>query len=248
MIFLSNNTSTKHLGMIVMAVAALCLSACAQGKPELGTAGGTLMVAETLPEPVTRDGAGAPVAFRLGADDLLSINVFGNEDASVPRSRIDKSGRLSVPVAGVVTAAGLTLEELEEAIETRLRANYFRNPQVSVNLLEVESAKITVDGQVIRPGIYPALPEMTLMQAIASAQGTSETARLNEVVIFRSVDGQKFAALYDLKAVRSGNYADPKIFANDIILVGDSSARRIFRDIVQVIPLLTTPLIIALQR
>ena len=239
--------SAKALRVFALGPAVLMLAACAGGTPKLGTAGGTLVVAEALPEPQLLDRAGDRTAFKLGPDDLLAIQVFGSEETSVPRLRIDKSGRMSVPVAGVINAAGLTLEDLETAIEARLRANYFRNPQVSANLLEVESARVTVEGQVIRPGVYPALPDMTLMQAVASAQGTTETARLNEVVIFRTVEGKRYAALYDLRAVRRGNYEDPRIFANDIITIGDSSARRLFRDIISVIPLLTTPLIVALQ-
>jgi polysaccharide biosynthesis/export protein len=66
-------------------------------------------------------------------------------------------------------------------------------------------------------------------------------------VIFRTVEGKQLAALYNLKAIRRGNYDDPEVFANDVVVVGDSSARRLFRDILQVVPLLTTPIIVALQ-
>jgi polysaccharide export outer membrane protein len=230
-----------------VSAAALLLSACTQGAPEIGTAGGTMVVAEALPEPAQTGPGGGRIAFKLGADDLVAIKVFGSEEASVPRLRIDKSGRLSVPIAGVIDASGLSLEELEAEIERRLRANFFRQPQVSVNLLEIESARVTVDGQVMQPGVYPAIPDMTLLQAVASARGTTESARLNEVVIFRTVEGRRYAALYDLREIRRGNYADPRIYANDIITIGDSSARRLFRDFISVIPLLTTPLIVAFQ-
>ena len=56
------------------------------------------------------------------------------------------------------------------------------------------------------------------------------------------------AALYNLGGIRRGLYADPKIYANDVIVVGDSKARRLFQQILQTAPLLTTPLVIALQR
>ena len=146
-----------------------------------------------------------------------------------------------------MTAGGLSIAELEAEIERRLRAKYFRDPQVSVSLLEIESAKVTVDGQVMKPGVYPVMPNMTLMQSVASAAGVTETARLNEVVIFRTVAGTRYAALYDLRAIRRGNYEDPRVFADDIVLIGDSSARRLFRDFIQIIPLLTTPIIVAFQ-
>jgi polysaccharide export outer membrane protein len=122
-----------------------------------------------------------------------------------------------------------------------------RDPQVTVNLKETVSQVITVDGQVKRPGLYPVIGKMTLMRAVATAEGTAEFAKLEDVVIFRTVKGQQLAALYDLKAIRRGNYGDPEVFANDVIVVGDSQARRLFRDALQIVPLLTTPLIIALQ-
>jgi polysaccharide biosynthesis/export protein len=248
MTLLLDMTPMKKTLMIGTLLISLVLSACASGKRELGTAGGTLSVADRLPEPVTRNESGEPLAFQLGADDLVAVKVFGSEEASVERVRIDRSGRLSVPIAGVVNATGLTLDELESLIEMRLRERFFRNPDVSINLLEIESAKITIDGQVAKPGLYPAVANMTLMQAVASAEGTKETADLNEVVIFRTVDNQKYAALYDLRAIRRGNYEDPKVFANDVVSVGDSASKRLFRDILQVVPLLTTPLILLLQQ
>jgi polysaccharide biosynthesis/export protein len=229
-------------------LAVLALGACAGSPPELGNAGGKLVVAPSLPEPDQLTADGEAGAFRLGADDLLAVKVFGHEDASVERVRVDKSGRVSLPIAGVIEAGGMTLAELNSEIETRLKRSFFRNPLVSVNLLEVESAKVTVDGQVTRPGVYPAFPNMTLMQAVASAQGATQTARLNEVVIFRTNKGQRYAALYDLRAIRRGNYEDPRVFADDIVLVGDSSARRLFQDFIAIIPLLTTPLIVAFQK
>lgn len=243
----SRRNPGRVIRLVAMGAIALSVAGCSGGTPELGSAGGTVVVAAALPEPVGPTDASGISAFRLGADDVLSINVYGNEDASVPRLRIDKSGRMSVPVIGVINASGMTLAQLENAIEERLRANFFRNPQVSVNLLDVESARVTVEGQVARPGVYPALPDMTLLQAIASAQGTTPTARLNEVVLFRTVEGKRYAALYDLKAVRRGNYEDPRVFANDIITIGDSSARRLFQDVIALIPLVTTPLVVALQ-
>jgi polysaccharide biosynthesis/export protein len=129
----------------------------------------------------------------------------------------------------------------------RLAGNYVRDPQVTVNLEETVSQVVTVDGQVTRPGLYPVIGRMTLMRAVANAGGTAEFARLDDVVVFRTVAGQRYAALYNLRAIRRGVYADPEIFANDIVVVGDSQARRIFRDILQAAPLITTPIIALVQ-
>ena len=128
-------------------------------------------------------------------------------------------------------------------IEAGLRGRYVRNPQVTVNLKETVSQVFTVDGEVREPGLYPVIGKMTLMRAVATAKGSTEFAKLSQVVVFRKVGGQSMAALFDLKAIRNGQYDDPEIFASDVVIVGNSQARRIFRDVLQASPLITTPLI-----
>jgi polysaccharide export outer membrane protein len=152
-----------------------------------------------------------------------------------------------LPLAGNVDAAGLTPDELAQAIAQRLRT-YVKSPQVTVNLEDTTSQVYTVDGQVGQPGSYPALGNITLMRAVANAKGVGEFARLDDVVIFRSVNGKKMAALYNLTAIRRGLYPDPKVYANDIVVVGDSKARRMFQQFSQLFPLLTTPLVVGVER
>ena len=200
-----------------------------------------------LPPPERADLFEFNRAYLIGPFDKLTIDVFGIEELSEKEVQTDAGGRISFPLAGIVEAAGKTPAEVEDVIEERLRGRFVRDPQVTVNLKETVSQVITVDGQVKEPGLYPVIGRMTLMRAVATAKGTAEFAKLNDVVIFRTVKGQKLAALYDLKAIRKGMYDDPEVFANDVVVVGDSTARRLFKDALQVLPLLTTPLIIALQ-
>jgi polysaccharide export outer membrane protein len=205
------------------------------------------MQGSELPAPDRTDLLSESRPYLIGPFDKLMIDVFGIEELSQKEVQTDASGRISFPLAGVIEAAGKTPAEIEDEIEARLRSRYVRDPQVTVNLKETVSQVITVDGQVKKPGLYPVIGKMTLMRAVATAEGTAEFAKLDDVVIFRTVNGQQLAALYNLKAIRRGNYSDPEVFANDVVVVGDSQARRLFRDAMQVVPLLTTPLIIALQ-
>jgi polysaccharide biosynthesis/export protein len=172
--------------------------------------------------------------------DLIELNR--------PYLQTDAGGRISFPLAGIVEAAGRTPGELEQILAERLRGRFVRNPQVTVNLKETVSQVITVDGQVKEPGLYPVIGRMTLMRAVATAKGTADFAKLDDVVVFRTVKSQKMVALYNLKAIRRGYYDDPEVFANDVVVVGDSSARRIFEKALQVVPLLSTPLIYILTR
>lgn len=222
------------------------LPAC--GQTVLGGSPDVTVVSSTgLPEPTRVDLLSSNRPYLIGPFDKLKIDVFGIEDLS-KEVQIDASGRLSFPLIGVVEASGLTPGELADALEKRLQGRYVRNPQVTVNLEETVSQVITVDGQVDEPGLYPVIGRMTLMRAVATAGGTSEFAKLNDVVIFRSVNGEQLAGLYNLKAIRRGAYSDPEVFANDVIVVGDSQARRLFRDLIQASPLITTPLIILFRQ
>ena len=205
------------------------------------------MQGSELPAPDRADLLSESRPYLIGPFDKLMIDVFGIEELSKKEVQTDASGRISFPLAGVIEAAGRTPAEIEDEIETRLRSRYVRDPQVTVNLQETVSQVITVDGQVKKPGLYPVIGKMTLMRAVATAEGTAEFAKLDDVVIFRTVNGQQLAALYNLKAIRRGNYSDPEVFANDVVVVGDSQARRLFRDALQLLPVLTTPLVIALQ-
>ena len=118
---------------------------------------------------------------------------------------------------------------------------------MTINIKSSVSQVVTIDGQVTEPGLYPVTNQMTLLRAIASAKGLSEFARADDIVILRTVNGQKMAGLYNVGAIRRGTYDDPLIYANDVIVVGDSPQRRLFRDVVSLAPLLAAPLIAVLQ-
>ena len=235
----------KKLVALVFALASL--GGCV-GSGRIGGASNVQVLSGTeLPAPDRSDLLADSRPYLIGPFDKLKIDVFGIDELSKKEVQTDASGRISFPLAGVIEAAGRTPGEIEEELESRLRNRYVRDPQVTVNLSETVSQVITVDGQVREPGLFPVVGRMTLMRAVATAKGTSEFAKLDDVVIFRTVKGQDFAALYNLQAIRRGSYEDPEVFANDIVIVGDSKARRLFKDALQLVPLLTTPLVIALQ-
>lgn len=200
-----------------------------------------------LPVPDRADVVGEDRPYLIGPFDKLIIDVFGIEELAAREVQTDASGRISFPLAGVVEAAGRTPAEVEQILEQRLRAAFVRNPQVTVNLKETVSQVVTVDGEVKEPGLYPVVGRMTLMRAVATAKGVTEYGKLDDVVIFRTVKGQKMAGLYNLKAIRRGTYDDPEVFANDVVVVGDSNGRRLFKDGLQVLPALLTPLIYILS-
>lgn len=231
--------------VIAFLVACFALSGCATSRiqPDGSV---TQLSATTLPIP-TRTYAGIDRPYYIGPLDQLSISVVGIQELDQNDIQVDTSGRITFPLVGAVEASGKTPVEVAGLIERGLRARYVRDPHVTVNVKNTVSQVVTVDGQVREPGMYPVVGRMTLLRAIAVAKGTTEFAKLDDVVVLRTVDGRNYAALYNLTALRKGAYADPDIYTGDVVVVGDSKARRLFRDILSIVPLLTTPIIVALQ-
>lgn len=243
------------MSLRVLAAALCCLAAgcsvaplgpvqSADGQPSSRV---QVMDATALPPPSQTDLAGPSRAYLIGPFDTLTVDVYGIEELSRRDVRADAAGQIAFPLAGTIDANGKTPAQLASEIQQRLRERHIRDPQVTVNLKDTVSRVITVDGQVREPGLYPVVGRMTLMRAVATAHGLTEHARQTDVVVFRTVGGQRMAALYNLRSIRRGIYDDPEVFANDVVVVGDSPARRLFRDAIQILPLLSTPLIIALQ-
>jgi polysaccharide biosynthesis/export protein len=201
---------------------------------------------KALPSPNREDLTAPDRPSLIGPYDRVAIDVF-NVPELTREVQVDASGRISLPLIGSVDAGGKTADELAREVTQLLGDKYVRNPFVTINLLGSVSQVVTVDGEVNEPGLYPVSNQMTLMRAIASAKGTTDVAKLQEVVILRTVNGQRMAGLYNLTAIRNGAYADPIIYANDVIVVGDSPTRRLFKNLIALSPLLSAPIVAVLQ-
>jgi polysaccharide biosynthesis/export protein len=213
---------------------------CAGSPPPVSSARLTVVSdSQGLPAPNRDDLTAADRPALIGPLDTIQVEVFNVSELS-REMQVDASGRIAMPLVGTVEASGKTAEELAAAIEDALRGRY-------VNIKSSVSQVVTVDGQVVEPGLYPVTNQMTLMRVIASAKGLSEFARQDDVVILRTVNDQKMAGLYNIGAIRRGAYDDPPIYANDVVVVGDSPQRRLFRDLVSLAPVLAAPLIAVFQ-
>lgn len=177
--------------------------------------------------------------YRIGPGDELNVRVFQVADLSFDKIKVDTSGDLQMPLIGAVRAAGLTPEELSADIAGRLSSQYLRNPQVTVTINEAASQKITVDGAVTKPGVYTMRGSTSLLQAVAMAEGPSRIADLSKVAVFRTINGQRSVALFDLQAIRQGRMDDPRVLGEDIIVVDTSQTSVIMREIVGALPALS---------
>lgn len=228
--------------IIAVTVLTLALSACAKDRPFEAGPNLQLVAADSLPPPPDAlDAAGRPQVL-IGPFDRLSISVFRAPEFN--RSvDVDGTGAINLPLIGTLAAADRTPSALASEIAAKLRQRYLRDPQVTVQMERSASHKIIVEGEVEKPGSYPIMSTSSLLEAIATAEGTTEYSRLEEVVIFRNIGDKKMAALYNLDQIRRGTYPDPIVYAGDVIVVGDSPARRRFKDLMAGSTLLTTPII-----
>jgi polysaccharide export outer membrane protein len=166
------------------------------------------------------------------------VNVFQEDDLAVDKGVVDPSGNLSMPLLGSVPAAGKTTSELAAEIADRLSPTYLKHPKVSVTLDTSALLRVTVEGEVGQPGVFPITGPTTLIQAIALARGTTRTAKLGQVVIFRTVNGQRMAARFDLREIRAARAPDPQVLPDDIVVVGFSNARGVWQDFLSALPVL----------
>lgn len=184
-------------------------AACAIRKPFIligAVLAATLMVAGCSDGPTATKSAPElePMAYQLGTGDLIRVEVFGDETLS-SEQHVDGQGNLSLPLVGEVQAAGLSREELQLRIEEQM-AEYRRNAEVTVNVLEHRPFYIV--GEVQKPGGYPYVEGMTVINAIAMAGGYTYRARQDEYVVERESDQQ---------AMRAGDRT--RVLPGDIITV-----------------------------
>jgi polysaccharide biosynthesis/export protein len=192
-------------------------------------------------EKIFATGSTTPVSsgaadYKIAPLDVVDISVFGVQDLT-RTVQVSSTGMISLPLIRTVKAGGKTTGELEREIAERLNASYLQSPQVSVFVKEYNSQRITVDGAVTKPGIFPINGSVSLMQAIALSQGLSTVADPSGVLIFRQVNNKRTAARFDLRQVRSGKIPDPMLQAGDIVMVDESAARTTLRDIKDALPL-----------
>jgi polysaccharide biosynthesis/export protein len=172
--------------------------------------------------------------YRIGALDVLDVSVFKVPELS--RSvQVANVGTINLPLVGEIRAAGMTAQELERDLTKRLAAKYLRQPQVTIYVKEYNSQRVTVEGEVKKPGVYPIKGSGSLLQLIAMAEGPGPLAD-STVLVIRQNDGKRMAARFDLSAIRNGETEDPHIQSGDTIVVGISAIKQTGDYILKILP------------
>lgn len=226
---LSPGRAAAKAGLILLAAAASACTSTAPGGPDVLAATGStssvpggsgLAVVSQLPPPDTVNGSEQPVA----PNDVLEVDVFqvDNLDRTV---QVDSQGNISLPLIGSVKAAGSTVRQLEQTIETAYGTNYLQSPDVTIFVKESAGQRITVDGEVAKAGIFPVSSTSTLLDMIAQSGGLRSIADPRKIFVYRDYAGRKLVANYDLDAIRKGKGVNPRVYGGDVIVVFSSGTK-----------------------
>lgn len=154
----------------------------------------------------------------VGVDDTFEVRVYGEPDLS-NTYRVAADGTIDFPLAGRLRVAGLRTGDIQQEIVGLLKDKYLKNPQVTVVMKEWNSRKVSVLGQVQKPGPVPYQPNMTIVDAIALAGGFTGIAAKNSVSVRREVGGKVESRVYPVADITEGRSANILVFPGDVVVV-----------------------------
>ncbi|MGA2316995.1 MAG: polysaccharide biosynthesis/export family protein [Thermodesulfobacteriota bacterium] len=157
--------------------------------------------------------------YVIGAEDVLYIHVWREETVTKTVS-VRMDGKISIPLVDEIQAAGLTPLQLKEKLTERLK-QFIENPNVTVVVMEANSFKVYISGQISKPGIYRLRSDTTLAQIISMAGGLTEWANQKKIIIIRKENGKEKRFTINYKKIVKGEDLDSNIIlkSGDTIIV-----------------------------
>jgi polysaccharide export outer membrane protein len=224
----------RRIGLMFLGIAALAAAGCTDSR------GGNIPYSpSSFGVPDAPSTAAVDQNYKIAPMDTLTIRVFGMPDLTGDY-QVDLLGNLSMPLIGDVAATDKTPSQLDQLLTARYGEKYLENPDISVGVKASTGRIVTVDGAVRKGGAFPVAGPLSLMQAVALAGGADpDTANMHRVAIFRTINGQRQAAAFDLISIQRGEMKDPSVYSGDIIIVDGSGIKAAQKKIFQAFPLLT---------
>ena len=220
----------RFAALVALTLSTLVLGGCAHGGANPLPVGEAAYATLDIKD----DGLGEEV---IRAGDHLDIRVLGEPELTSDSYVVGAQGTIQVPLAGEIIVAGRSAVTVRDDLTQRLGSRYIRNPQVTVSVSERRKTTFAVEGDVREPGIFEATPGTSLISALAQAKSTTDTAKLDEVMIFRVMNGQRLGARFNLADIRQGRAADPSVLAGDTVVVGRSGLKDAWKQFLQAAPL-----------
>ena len=178
-------------------------------------------------------------AYKIGPLDVLDVAVFKVPDLS-KTVQVGEDGTITYPLIGQVHAAGRTAHDLEVDLKQKLGEKYLRSPQINVLVKEYNSQRVTISGAVKTTGVYAIKGRTTLLQVIAMAGDIDVSTASGDIVVFRTVDGQRTAARFEAEPIKNGKADDPEMLPGDVIVVDTSATKVALSNVLRVLPLATS--------
>lgn len=175
--------------------------------------------------------------YKIGPLDVVEFSVFKVPELT-RTVQVAETGIINLPLVGQIKVAGRTAPEAEKELTRKLGAKYLQKPEVTLVVKEYNSQRVTVEGAVTQPGVYPIRSKTSLLQVIATAKGLDKTSD-STVVIFREVEGKRLAARFDVSQIRSGATPDPPIRSGDVIVAPTSAVKSAFDTLMKSLPITT---------
>lgn len=175
--------------------------------------------ATSAPATASQSSTSQDPAYLIGAQDVLDISVWKEAELTriVP---VRPDGKISLPLLNDIQAAGLTPAQLAANITTELK-RFITDPQVTVIVSQINSQRVYLLGELTRPGAYPLLPGMNVLQALSSAGGFTMFASLKKIYVLRQENGKQKKYPFNYKDVIGGKHTEQNIVlkAGDQVIV-----------------------------
>jgi polysaccharide biosynthesis/export protein len=158
-------------------------------------------------------------SYKIGAQDVLKIDVW-REDQLTRTVPVRPDGKITLPLLNDIQAVGLTPMELAGAIRDELK-KFITNPQVTVSVMEINSRRIYVNGEVNKAGAYQLVPHMTVLQALSGSGGFTTFANIKNIYVLRNVNGKAVRIPFNYKEAIKGKNVEQNIELQpgDVIVV-----------------------------
>jgi len=168
--------------------------------------------------PPAADGDQMLADDQVGVDDMFEVRVYGESELS-GTYRVATDGTIDFPLAGRIPVVGLRTGQIQQRLTEKLRGGYLKNPQVTVLMKEWNSRKISVLGQVQKPGSVAYYPHMTIVDAIAQAGGFTGIAAKNSVSLRRELGGKVESHIYPVADITEGRSSNVLVLPGDVLVV-----------------------------
>jgi polysaccharide biosynthesis/export protein len=209
-----------QIRLLLIIAAVVCLPlAQAQDAPKPVPASPAPQNSEVAAKANNSTAAVADADYKIGPQDMVRVDVWKEPEISrtIP---VRPDGKISLPLLNDVQASGLTAIQLSNSIHDGL-TKYLNNPQVTVTVTEINSRRIYLTGEVTRPGALALLPDMTVLQALSSAGGFTQFAKVKSIYVLRNEDGKQVKLPFNYREVVKGRNQDQNVLLlpGDVIVV-----------------------------